>query len=308
MKLPIRPSSRLRLTPLAAQHRLKRLDDDSRGWGTAFAGELLWLAHRGVLRIHEVDDAGAAARITDAGYRPPRATGWEIEWLRDEPLLPAWSQAVVDAYFPSGTRRPADRARVDRTGSDDPARRAALKSNIIAELDRRRVDTSARGTWVSRLLGSPYSRAFAGLLVVPIGLLLLVPLLPAWAAPIYIAALAAVIALTFVRSPLQRRWSKLWDRYREESQHLHKLPLGERGAGPTRVVYLDAFAENLGFADVVAYGLSEDVVRGYAQQADIMVREGLLESIRPAWLAPSARGGTSNQLSDLVDGFLFTVR
>ncbi|PPF33606.1 hypothetical protein [Pseudoclavibacter sp. AY1H1] len=308
MKLPISPSSRLPLTPLAAQHRLKRLDDDSRGWETAFAGELLWLAHRGVLRIHEVDDAGAVARITDAGYRPPGATGWEVEFLCDDPLLPTWSQALVDTYFPSGTRRPADRARVDRTGSDDPARRAALKTSVIAELDRHRVDTSARGTWVSRLLGSPYSRAFAGLLVVPIGLLLLAPLLPAWAVPVYLAALAVVVALTFVRSPLQRRWSKLWDRYREESQYLHELPLGERGAGPTRVVYLETFAENLGFADVVLYGLSEDVARGYAQQADIMVREGLLESIQPAWLVPQRQRVTPSELTDLVDGFLFTVR
>nr|WP_146081259.1 hypothetical protein [Pseudoclavibacter sp. RFBI5] len=308
MKLPISPGSRLPLTPLAAQHRLKRLDDDSRGWETAFAGELLWLAHRGMLRIHEVDDAGGAARITDAGYRPPVATGWEVEFLGDDPLLPAWSQTLVDTYFPSGTRRPADRARVDRTGRDDPARRPALKTSVIADLDRHRVDTSARGTWVSRLLGSPYSRAFAGLLVVPIGLLLLAPLLPAWAVPVYLAALAVVVALTFVRSPLQRRWSKLWDRYREESQYLHELPLGERGAGPTRVVYLETFAENLGFADVVLYGLSEDVARGYAQQADIMVREGLLESIQPAWLVPQRQRVTPSQLTDLVDGFLFTVR
>ncbi|PPG37935.1 hypothetical protein [Pseudoclavibacter sp. RFBA6] len=307
-RLPVWPSSRLLLTPLAAQHRLTRLDDDSRGWETAFAGELLWLAHRGALRIHETEDAGAAQRITDAGYRAPRSTGWEIEWLGADPLLPAWSSAVIDAYFPGGRRARGNRARVDRTGGDDSTRRAAMKSAVVAELDRTGADRTDRDGWVSRLLASPYSRAFAGLLIVPIGLLLLTPWLPGWAVPIFLIALAAVVALTFIRPPLQRRWTKLWERYRTESQHLHELPLDERGTGATRIVYLDAFAENLGFADIVGYGSSEDMARGYAQQADAMVREGLLDDIRPEWLLPARERPTQKQLTDLIDGFLFTVR
>ncbi|GAB3297291.1 hypothetical protein [Pseudoclavibacter terrae] len=307
-RLPVWPSSRLLLTPLAAQHRLTRLDDDSRGWETALAGELVWLAHRGALRIHETEDAGAAQRITDAGYRAPRSTGWEIEWLGADPLLPAWSSAVIDACFPGGRRARGNRARVDRTGADDSARRAAMKSAVVAELDRARVDRTDRDGWVSRLLASPYSRAFAGLLIVPIGLLLLTPWLPAWAVPIFLVALAAVVVLTFIRPPLQRRWTKLWERYRTESQHLHELPLDERGTGATRIVYLDAFAENLGFADLVAYGSSEDMARGYAQQADAMVREGLLHDIRPEWLLPARERPTQKHLTDLIDGFLFTVR
>lgn len=307
-KLPIWPSSRLLLTPLAAQHRLTRLDEDTPGWERSFAGELLWLASRGILRIHEVDDAGAAARLRESGYEAPRSSGWEIEWLDDDTTLPRWSGAVVDAYFPGGRRSRGNRMRVDRTGADTPARRAALKASAVAALDRAGADTSDRESWLTRLLTSPYSRAFAGLLLVPIGLLLLIPWLPAWAVPIYVLALAAAGALMFIRPPLQRRWTKLWERYRTESNHLHSVPLDERGTAATRVTYLDAFAENLGFADIVAPGLSEDVARGYAQQADIMVREGMLESIQPDWLAARSDRLGQEQLVDLIDDFLFTVR
>lgn len=307
-KLPIWSRSRLLLTPLAAQHRLTRLDEDLRGWETAFAGEVTWLAHRGVLRIHEVEDSGAAARITAAGYRAPRSSGWEVEWLGDDPSLPAWSSAVIDAYFPGGRRSRGNRARVDRTGADDPARRSALKTTVVAELDHARVDRTDRDSWVTRLLASPYSRASAGLLVVPLALVLLAPWLPSWAVPLYLVGLASLVALTLIRPPLQRRWTKLWERYRTETRYLHELPLAERGIGATRVTYLDAFAENLGFADIVMFGSSEDVARGYAQQADIMVREGLLDDIRPDWLTPLREQLTPEQLVDLIDGYLFTVR
>lgn len=60
-RLPLGARTRRLLTPLAAQHRLTRLDEDSNDWEQAFAGELLWLATRGVLRIQEVDDAGPHA-------------------------------------------------------------------------------------------------------------------------------------------------------------------------------------------------------------------------------------------------------
>lgn len=307
-RLPIWSSSRLLLTPLAAQHRLTRIDEDSRGWETAFAGEVTWLAHRGVLRIHEVEDAGAAARITAAGYRAPRSSGWEVERLSDDPSLPAWSSAVIDAYFPGGRRSRGNRARVDRTGADDAARRSSLKSTVVAELDRARVDRTDRDGWVTRLLASPYSRASAGLLLVPLALVLLAPWLPSWAVPLYLVGLASLVALTLIRPPLQRRWTKLWERYRTESQHLHEVPLAERGIGATRVTYLDAFAENLGFADIVAPGLSEDVAGGYAEQAEVMVQERLLDDIRPDWLTPKRDQLTPQQLVELVDGFLSTVR
>lgn len=306
--LPIWPSSRLLLTPLAAQHRLTRLDTDTRGWETAFAGELVWLASRGVLRIHEVDDAGAAARIEAAGWRAPRATGWEIEWLDEDPALPRWSAAVLDAYFPGGRRNRGNRTRVDGTGADTEQKRVALKSVVVTELDRARVDRTDRGSWLSQLLASPYSRAFAGVLFVPIALLLLIPWLPAWAVPIYVVAALTVVVLTFIRPPLQRRWTKLWERYRTETQHLHELPVAERGIGATRITYLDAFAENLGFADIVGFGSAEDVASGYAQQAEIMAQEGLLDDIRPDWLTPLRENLTPKQLVELIDGFLYTVR
>lgn len=132
--------------------------------------------------------------------------------------------------------------------------------------------------------------------------------LPIAAKILYLAAWLTIGILTFIRPPLQRRWTKLWERYRTESQHLHELPLEERGSGVTRMTYLDAFAENLGFADIVTSGLSEDVAGGYAQQADVMVREGLLDSINPDWLTSKRDALTQKQFVGLIDGFLFTVR
>ncbi|WP_424466953.1 hypothetical protein [Pseudoclavibacter helvolus] len=307
-KLPIWPNSRLLLTPLAAQHRLTRLDEDADGWETAFAGELAWLASRGALRLHEVDDKGAATRIEAAGYRPPRSTGWEIEWLGADTTLPAWSNAVIEAYFPGGRRSRGNRSRVDRTGADTPQKRASMKAAIVAELDRARVDRTDRSTWLTGFITGAYGRSSAIILVIPLGLTLLIPPLPLWAKAAYLAAIITLCVLAFIRPPLQRRWTKLWQRYRTESQELHELPLDERGTGATRVVYLDAFAENLGFADIVALGASEDMARGYAQQANAMVQEGLLDSITPDWLAPQRQQVTEKQFVELIDGFLFTVR
>lgn len=307
-RLPLGARTRRLLTPLAAQHRLTRLDEDSNDWEQAFAGELLWLATRGVLRIQEVDDAGAARRLTDAGYSAPRFSGWEVEWRGNDQLLPAWSQALINALFPGGRKNRGARIRVDRTGLDDPARRAAMKSDIVRELDRARVDQTDKLGWVSELLASIYSKSFGGVVIGYLALLFPVGFLPIAAKIAYVAAWLTLAVLTFIRPPLQRRWTKLWERYRIESRELHEVPLAERGDGATRVVYLDAFAENLGFADIVATGQLEDMAGGYAEQAEAMVREGLLETITPDWLVAKREQLTPKQLVELVGDFHFTVR
>lgn len=313
-RLPIWPTSRTPLTPIAAQHRRTRVDEDTRGWESAFGGELQWIANLGVLRIHEVADAGAAARLRASGFQPPEFSGWEIEWLRDEKSLPSWSRALVDAYFPAETRSSGNRARVDRTGDDSPAFSVALKSTIVTELERTQVDRSAAKPLARRLLSLDlpgYRSMLPAFAIVYLALLapafmhapLVVPLLPVW---------LALVVLPFLRTARQRRWSNAWARLQEACTTLPSWPPGQRGVGANQVLYLDACAEAIGFADVVSYADSPKIARCYAEQSEAMSGQGLLASTAPDWLATrlDAVDGSIDgpTLERLINDFLFTVR